>query len=72
MILDWLRRFDSAPGRRVQVLHVRAHSGNKGNELADGLAKKGSRLRHELMVGANPVGWFKNTIERYWKIRKVS
>ena len=32
----------------MEVVHVRAHAGNKGNELA----KKGAKLRDELMLNA--------------------
>ena len=43
--LGWLRRFDGSPARRLEVMHVRAHHvGNKGNEKADELVKKGSKL----------------------------
>ena len=53
----------------MEVVHVRAHAGNKGNEKADELAKKGAKLRAELMLNAGGEGWFKRTVERYWRVR---
>ena len=49
LILDWLRKFDGDPGRKLEVSHVRAHAGNEGNEKADELVKKGVDIRTKLM-----------------------
>ena len=51
----------------MEVLHVRVrtHSGNVGNEKADELAKKGAKLRSELMLNEGGEGWFEKTVTRY-------
>ena len=51
------------------VTHVRAHAGNKGNEKADELIKKGEKLRAELMLNAGGEGWLERTVKRYWEVR---
>ena len=69
MILGWLRKYEGS-SRKVEVIHVRAHAGNKGNEKADELVKKGVKfIRAELMLNAGGEGWFKRTVERYWRVR---
>ena len=68
-ILVWLRRFEDAEDRILEVVHVKAHSGIKGNERADELAARGSRLRHNLMVQSQPAGWFRGMVERYYRNR---
>ena len=66
-ILKWLRLFESAPDRCVEVLHVKAHTGEVGNERADKLAKKGAELRFKLMgESAGDPTWFKRSLETYW------
>ena len=40
-ILGRLRRFSEAPGKVIEILHVKGHAGNKGNERADKLSKLG-------------------------------
>ena len=69
-ILRWLRLFESAPNRCVEMMHVRAHAGTKGNERADALAKRGSKLRFDLMELETPDGWFTASLERYWQNRR--
>lgn len=69
-ILRWLRLFESAPNRCVEMMHVRAHTGTKGNERADALAKRGAKLRFDLMQAETPDGWFKSALERYWQNRR--
>ena len=69
-ILEWLRRFSQTPGRRLEILHVRAHAGNKGNERADELAKLGSKLRHDIMANKSSEDWMKRAKELYWRNRK--
>ena len=68
LILGWLRKFEGS-SRKVEVIHVRAHAGNKGNEKADELAKKGAKLRAELMLNAGGEGWLARTVKRYWEVR---
>ena len=65
-ILAWVRKFEGAADRILEWVHVKAHSGIKGNERADELAAKGSRLRHNLMVQSQPAGWFRGMVERYY------
>ena len=48
--------FSEAPGKMIEILHVKGHAGNKGNERADKLAKLGSKLRHDIMVKELPEG----------------
>ena len=50
----------------IILMHVRSHTGVDGNEQADKLAEKGSRLRFELMEGEAPEGWFQDALKRYW------
>ena len=69
MILDCLRKFDSDPSRKVAVHHVRDHEGNAGNEKVDELAKKGAKLRAELMLNEGGEGWFERTVAKYWRTR---
>ena len=64
-ILRGLRLFENSPTRSVEVHHVKAHNGEKGNERADKLAGLGAKLRHDLMVKSQPRGWFRNMVERY-------
>ena len=68
LILGWLRKFEGS-SRKVEVIHVRAHADNKGNEKADELAKKGAKLRAELMLNAGGEGWLARTVKRYWEVR---
>ena len=68
-ILFWLRRFDNEPRRILYVTHVKAHTGVVGNEKADKLASKGSKLRHDLLIKAATPGWFKYALEHYWENR---
>ena len=68
-ILQWLRRFESAPGRKVEVMHVKAHAGIHGNERADTLAKEGSALLFKLMENMMSHGWFQNALNKYWSDR---
>ena len=49
---------------------MRAHAGNKGNEKADELAKKGAKIRADLMLKEGGEGWFKRTVEKYWGNRR--
>ena len=56
----------------VDILHVRAHAGNAGNERADKLAKLGSQLRHDIMVEKLSEGWMMRVKELYWRNRKES
>ena len=57
---------------RLEILHVRGHKGNKGNERADKLAKLGSKLRHDIMIEKLSVGWMERAKELYWRNRKGS
>ena len=41
-----------------------------GNEKVDALAKKGAKLRAKMMNLQGGDGWYKRTVERYWKNRK--
>ena len=51
-------------------IHVRAHADNKGNEKADELTKKETKLRDELMLNAGGgEGWLVGTVKRYWEVR---
>ena len=50
---------------------MRAHAGNKGNEKADELAKKGAKIRADLMLKEGGEGWFKRTVEKYWGNRRL-
>ena len=70
-ILSWLRTFKSSPNRNVEVLHVKAHTGEQGNERADELAKEGAKLRFKLMHEAGPDGWFTEALGRYWGNRNL-
>ena len=70
-IQRWIRKFEGAADRVLEIRHVRAHTGNVGNEKADELAKKGSKLRHELMVDSAKEGWFEWALETYWKNRQM-
>ena len=69
-ILGWLRRFSQAPGRRLEILHVRGHEGNEGNERADKLVKLGSKLRYDIMVEKLSLKWMERAKELYWRNRK--
>ena len=40
----------------MEIIHVKAHSGLKGNERADKLAAEGVKLRFELMKDSTPEG----------------
>ena len=67
-ICGWLDKFVAAEDVGVdtlEIVHVKAHSGIEGNERADVLARKGSKLRHDLMVKSQPRGWFRSVVERY-------
>ena len=35
-ILKWIRLFESSSNRCVEVMHVKAHDGDAGNEWVDG------------------------------------
>ena len=70
-ILRGLRLFEDSPTRSVEVHHVKAHNGEKGNERADKLAKEGSQLRFKLMELAAPWGWFQRVLGEYWGNRKI-
>ena len=70
-ILRGLRLFEHSPTRSVEVHHVKAHNGEKGNERADKLAKEGSQLRFKLMELAAPWGWFQRALGEYWGNRKT-
>ena len=41
---------------KVEVIHVGAHEGNKGNQKAEELVKKGVKLRAELMLNVGDEG----------------
>ena len=70
-ILKWIRLFESSPNRCVEVMHVKAHDGDVGNERADKLAKQGSKLRFELMRDqASSPNWFKKSLYKYWNNRR--
>ena len=70
-ILKWIRLFESSPNRCVEVMHVKAHDGDVGNERADKLAKLGSKLRFKLMQDqASSPNWFKKSLYKYWNNRK--
>lgn len=65
-ILVWLRRFRNAPNRVLAVRHVKAHTGIHGNERADALASRGSKIRHDIMVKEAPTpDWFRKSVEQY-------
>ena len=51
------------------LLVYQKSSGYKGNEKADELAKKGAKLRAELMLNAGGEGWLARTVKRYWEVR---
>ena len=53
----------------MEVIHVGAHAGNKGNEKADELVKKGAKIRDELMLNEGGEGWLARTVKRYWEVR---
>ena len=65
----WVILFESSPTRSLVVRHVKAHDGTQGNERADSLAKKGAKLRFDLMVLTTPKDWFRRLVERYWENR---
>ena len=65
----WLTLFDHSLTRRVEVLHVRAHTGINGNERADKLAKLGAKLRFDVMVKDSPTNWNERTKNLYWENR---
>ena len=72
-ILSWLRRFEDAPARRVQVRYVKAHNGEEGNERADTLAKLGADLRRKLSKRQGPdYDWIGEAMGDYWSNRKPS
>jgi len=66
-IRKWLKLFEGARSRKVEILHVKAHSGNNGNERADSLAAQGAKLRFKLM---DSQGWFQFAVKRYWSNRR--
>ena len=68
-ILKWLRLFESSHNRCVEILHVKAHAGQRGNERADKLAKEGAKLRFDLMNKSQPEGWFQRALKCYWDNR---
>ena len=70
-ILHWVRLFESDPKRRVEVMHVKAHVGQHGNERADKLAKEGAELRFKLMELEAPAGWFHRALDAYWGNRHM-
>ena len=43
MMCSWVEKFAADSERVMEFVHVKAHSGVKGNERADELAGKGSR-----------------------------
>ena len=64
-ILIWLRLFERSPTKNIEILHVKAHAGEHGNERADALAKKGVELCFKLMELSAPPGWFHSALDRY-------
>ena len=46
-------------------MHVKAHVDTDDNEREDDLAKRGAKLRFELMEKAVPDGWFQGSLHRY-------
>ena len=66
-IRKWLKLFEGARSRKVEILHVKAHSGINGNERADSLAGQGAKLRFKLM---DSQGWFQFAVKRYWSNRR--
>ena len=69
-ILGWLRCLSQVPGRRLKILHVRGHVGNKGNEREDELVKLDSKLRYDIMSEKLSDDWMKRAKELYWRNRK--
>ena len=54
----------------MEIKHIYAHKGHKGNERADELAKLGARVRYDEMVKLMPKGWERKAKENYWTNRK--
>ena len=53
----------------MEVLQVRAHEGDVGNEKVCELGKKGVKLRDELMRNEGGEGWFQRTVKRCREVR---